>query len=261
MKEKIYQIIFEHDTKAGKLFDVSLLWIILFSVFVVIAESIPYFHQNYFLSFSIIEWMLTILFSIEYLLRIYSSPKPLQYIFSFWGIIDLLSIFPTYLEFFASGYHYLISVRVFRLLRIFRILRLAHLNKEAQLLVVALKESRYKITVFFLSVLAIVVFMGTLMYVLEGEKSGFNSIPQGIYWAIVTITTVGFGDIVPQTIFGKILASFAMILGYVIIAIPTGIITVEISRSKKIRKKCPICEKENPTTSNYCNNCGDKFKD
>lgn len=256
MKEKIYQIIFEHDTKAGKLFDVALLWLILLSVVVVIVESIPYFHNNFFTGFYVIELILTILFSIEYLLRIYSSPKPLQYIFSFWGLIDLLSIFPTYFELFASGYHSLLSVRIFRLLRVFRVLRLVRFNREAQVLVNALKDSMFKIGVFLLAVVAIVVMLGTLMYVIEGEESGFTSIPQGIYWAIVTITTVGFGDIVPQTVLGKILASFAMILGYAIIAIPTGIVTVEMAKSRGDTKKCKSCKKENPETANFCSNCG-----
>lgn len=256
MKEKLYQIIFEHDTKKGKQFDVALLWLILFSVVIVIIESIPYFHNNFFTGFYVIEWFLTIVFSIEYILRIYCSPKPLKYIFSFWGLIDLLSIFPTYFELFATGYHYLLSVRIFRLLRVFRVLRLVQFNKEAQMLVKALKDSMYKIGVFLLAVVAIVVMLGTLMYVIEEDESGFTSIPQGIYWAIVTITTVGFGDIVPQTILGKILASFAMILGYAIIAIPTGIVTVEMTRNRENTKKCTNCEKENPETANFCSNCG-----
>lgn len=256
MKEKLYQIIFEHDTKAGKQFDVALLWLILFSVIVVIVESIPYFHTNFLTTFTTIEWVLTFIFSIEYILRIYCSPKPLQYIFSFWGFIDLLSIFPTYLEFFATGYHYLLSVRIFRLLRVFRVLRLVRFNKEAQMMVMALKNSLYKISVFLLVVVALVVLLGTLMYVLEGDGGGFTSIPQGIYWAIVTITTVGFGDIVPQTVLGKILASFVMILGYAIIAIPTGIVTVEMVKSKDLTKKCNDCENQNHETDKYCSNCG-----
>lgn len=260
MKKKLYKIIFEHDTRAGKLFDVVLLWLILISVIVVIIESIPAFHAKYFSVFYSIEWIFTALFTIEYLLRIYSSPKPLKYILSFWGILDLLSFLPTYLDLFATGYHYLLIVRIFRLLRVFRILRLARFNREAGMLIEAIKRSYYKLGLFIMVVIAIVTLLGTLMYVIEGGKNGFTSIPQGIYWAIVTVTTVGFGDIVPQTIVGKILSSIAMLLGYAIIAVPTGIVTVELSKSKFENPSCTECGSENPENALYCNHCGNKLK-
>jgi voltage-gated potassium channel len=259
MRKQLYHIIFEHDTKAGKFFDVVLLWLILLSVVVVMAESIPEINARFFPLFYSIEWVFTILFSIEYFLRIWSSPKPLKYIFSFWGFIDLLAILPTYIDLIFAGYHYLQTVRIFRLLRIFRILKLVRFNKEAQILLKALKASSYKISIFLMTVVSIVTLLGTLMYVIEGSESGFTSIPQSIYWAIVTITTVGFGDIVPQTTLGKILSSISMIIGYAIIAVPTGIITVELSKSIRGNKECNHCGNENPEDASFCNQCGRKM--
>jgi voltage-gated potassium channel len=259
MKKQIYEIIFHHNTKAGKLFDVVLLWSILLSVFVVIIESIPEIHQNYYIWFYAIEWTLTILFTIEYILRIYSSPNPIKYIFSFWGIIDLLSIIPTYANLFLSGTFYLSIIRMFRLLRVFRISKLARFNKEAIFLLNALKSSSYKISVFLMAVITIVTILGTVMYVIEGPENGFTSIPLSIYWAIVTITTVGFGDLVPQTALGKMLASFTMIIGYSIIAVPTGIITFEIAKGNKNRK-CGNCKQDCDIDANYCSNCGTELK-
>lgn len=259
MRKLLYKVIFEHDTRAGRIFDLVLLWLILFSVTVVIIESIPKIHEAYFHTFYTLEWVLTILFSIEYLLRIWTSPKPLKYIFSFWGLIDFLSIMPTYIGIFVSGYHYLLTIRIFRLLRVFRILKLARFNREAQLLFRSLQASSYKIGIFLLAVISIVTLLGTLMYVIEGSKSGFTSIPQSIYWAIVTVTTVGFGDIVPQTVLGKFISSVAMILGYSIIAVPTGIITVALSAKKASVKSCEICGNKNPEDSLYCNRCGNRL--
>ncbi len=258
-KKRLHNILFRQDSKAGKLFDVILLWVILCSVIVVIVESIPKIHTSYFEVFYLIEWGFTILFSIEYLIRIWSSPKPLKYIFSFWGLVDLLSILPTYLGIFISGYHYFLTIRVFRLLRVFRILKLARFNKEAQFLFNALKASSYKISIFFITVISLVTLLGTLMYVVEGGKNGFTSIPQSIYWAIVTVTTVGFGDIVPQTVLGKMLSSVSMIVGYSIIAVPTGIITVELSRNKSNNRQCQDCGNENPKDARYCNQCGNEL--
>lgn len=256
MRAKLYKIIFENDTKAGRKFDVTLLWIILFSAAVVIFESVPDIHKRLFSLFYSVEWILTILFTIEYLLRIWSSPKPFKYIFSYWGLIDLLSIMPTYLDLFTSGYHYLLTVRILRLLRVFRILRLAQFNKEAQLLATAMKASAYRIGVFLVAVISIVVLIGTLMYVVEGSENGFTSIPQSMYWAIVTVTTVGFGDIVPHTVLGKLLSSIAMLTGYAIIAVPTGIITAELSKTKTGRRTCSHCGKENEEKAQFCNQCG-----
>jgi voltage-gated potassium channel len=253
-----FRIIFHHDTVAGKRFDVILLWLILLSVVVVIAESIPQFQNQFSAVFSSIEWVLTLLFSIEYVVRVLTHPKPLRYMFSFWGIIDVLAILPTYLDLFFSGSHYLLTVRIFRLLRVFRIMRLVHFSSEARLLAHSLRQSGYKIGVFLMAVLAIVTMLGTMMYVVEGAENGFTSIPESIYWAIVTVTTVGFGDIVPQTVLGKILSSLAMIMGYAIIAVPTGIITVEMARQTRATQTCPQCAHQVAEAANYCENCGTK---
>lgn len=255
-REKLYHIVFGTDTKAGKRFDVVLLWLILFSALVVIIESVPEYGIGYRDTFVTLEWFFTIIFTLEYLLRLYISPKPLRYIFSIWGLIDLLSILPTYMSLFFAGYHYLLIVRIFRLLRVFRVLKLVRFNTEARALLKALKASSYKISIFLLTVITIVTLMGTIMYVVEGEKKGFSSIPQSIYWAIVTVTTVGYGDMVPQTVLGKFISSVAMILGYAIIAVPTGIVTVEIAKSSSNDKQCPKCSHNNEHEANYCSNCG-----
>ena len=258
MRREAYHIVFESDTKGGRLFDIILLWLILLSVGVVIVESIPSYQARFFSLFYFIEWIFTVLFSIEYLLRVWSSPKPWRYIFSFWGLVDILSILPTYMDLFYPGYHYLLTVRIFRLLRVFRILKLVRFNREARILLEAMRGSSYKIGVFLLAVISIVTILGTLMYVIEGGESGFTSIPQSIYWAIVTVTTVGFGDIVPLTTLGKLLSSVAMIIGYSIIAVPTGIITVELSKGRVTNRKCNNCGHENPEDAQYCNQCGEK---
>lgn len=260
IKQRLYNVVFESDTEAGKRFDVFLLWIILLSVLVVMLDSVPEIGTRYAAVFFATEWALTIIFSIEYFLRIWISPKRLKYLLSFWGFIDLLSILPTYLSLILSGAQYLLVVRVFRLLRIFRILKLARFNTEAQILIEALKSSAYKLSIFFMAVLSIVTFMGTIIYVVEGGKEGFSSIPKSIYWAVVTVTTVGYGDIVPQTVLGKFIASLAMITGYVFIAVPTGIVTLEISRSSQNNKKCANCDSINQIAANFCNRCGKPIK-
>ncbi len=256
IRQKLHQIVFGTDTKAGKRFDVVLLWVILFSVLVVIIESVPTVGKVYPLTFKYTEWVLTAIFTLEFLLRLWISPKPLKYVFSFWGIIDFLSILPTYLSFFLTGYHYLLIVRIFRLLRVFRIFKLARFNKESIALILALKASLYKVSIFFVALLAIVTFMGTFMYVIEGEDGGFSSIPQSIYWAIVTVTTVGYGDAVPHSVLGKIFSSFAMIVGYAIIAVPTGIVTAEIARQRPEQQACKTCRTDNGLDANYCKKCG-----
>ena len=259
-RQHLFTIVFESDTKAGKRFDVLLLWSILFSILVAVLDSVPQLSEDFKREFYIIEWVFTVLFSIEYLLRIYISPRPLRYIFSFWGLVDLLAILPGYISLFFFGYHYLLVVRIVRLLRVFRILKLVRFNREAATLARALKASAYKIGIFLSTVLIIVVLLGTVMYVVEGGENGFTSIPQSIYWAIITVTTVGYGDIVPHTVLGKFISSFAMIIGYAILAVPTGIITVELSKSSDTKVICPKCGFYNDITFNYCANCGTLLK-
>lgn len=261
IRQKLYTIIFESDTRAGRFFDIILLWAILISVFITMLDSVPKLHQNFLQEFAGAEWFFTILFTVEYLVRIAVSPKPRRYIFSFWGFIDLMAIVPTYISLMVYGYQYLLVVRIVRMLRVFRILKMVRFNREATTLLRALRASSYKIGIFFMSVIAIVVVLGTLMYVVEGAENGFTSIFQSIYWAIITITTVGYGDIVPQTVAGKIISSLSMIIGYAIIAVPTGIVTVEMSRSEKYRSACPQCGFQNPEHANYCTHCGQKQKE
>jgi len=258
-RQKIYTIIFESDTKAGRLFDIILLWAILISVFITMLDSVPKLHLNLLKEFAGVEWFFTLLFTVEYLVRIIVSPKPKKYIFSFWGFIDLMAIVPTYISLLVYGYQYLLVVRIVRMLRVFRILKMVRFNREATTLLRALRASSYKIGIFFMTVIAIVIVLGALMYVVEGPENGFTSIFQSIYWAIITITTVGYGDIVPQTVAGKMISSLSMIIGYAIIAVPTGIVTVEMSRSEKFRIACPQCGFQNSESANFCTNCGSKM--
>lgn len=261
LREKLYVIVFGTTTKQGKQFDIVLLWLILSSIVVVMVESVPEIANAHIKAFLFFEWVVTILFSIEYLLRIWISPKPFKYMISFWGVIDFLSILPTYLSVFFIGYHYLIIIRIFRLLRVFRILKLARFNSEAGILIGALKNSTHKIGIFLLSVISIVIFLGTIMYVIEGGEKGFTSIPQSIYWAIVTVTTVGYGDMIPHTVLGKFVSSIAMIIGYGIIAVPTGIVTAEMIKSAPKKNYCSKCNCANDLEANYCSGCGNLLKD
>ncbi len=263
LRKKIYTIIFEADTKYGKLFDIVLLWFILLSVLIVCLESIQSLNQNFKSLFITIEWILTGFFTIEYFLRIISTDKPKKYIFSFFGLIDLLAILPAFIGLFITGAHSLVVIRLFRILRIFRLLKLSRYIGEAEVLKAAIVSSKQKITIFLLVVLIIVVFMGSVMYLIEGRDSGFTSIPHSMYWAIVTMTTVGYGDLAPQTDLGKFLAAILMIMGYAIIAVPTGIITAELTSAKnqKIGKKCPDCKK--PITNDdfkFCPQCAASLK-
>lgn len=259
MKHKLYSIIFEAETPAGRAFDILLLIIIVASVVVVSLESVVSLRRDHLYLFQALEWTFTILFTIEYFLRIYSSQKPLKYVFSFFGIIDFLAIIPTYLSLFVVGSQYLLVIRVFRLLRIARIFRLTRFVNEGKVLSKALSASLTKITVFLGVVVMMVIVVGTLMYVIEGRQSGYTSIPISIYWAIVTLTTVGFGDITPVTPLGQLLASCLMIMGYGIIAVPTGIVSVELSRADKLdatSRVCPNCHKEGHSSdAKYCDNC------
>lgn len=262
MKKKLYKIIFGTTEQNGKSFDVVLLILILLSVFIVMFESVPEWSERFKLELFYLEWFFTIVFTIEYILRIWVSPKPLKYITSWWGIIDLISIIPTFISPFISGTSSLRVVRAARLLRIFRILKLSRFTAESQALAHSLKASYYKITIFLFFVIMMMVMAGTLMYVIEGGDNGFTSIPASIYWAIVTTTTVGYGDVVPSTDFGKMISSMMMILGYAIIAVPTGIISVEMSQYKDDGEKdnlCDNCEADNPFGSIYCNQCGNEM--
>lgn len=258
LKTKLYDIIFKSDTPPGKNFDLALLVLIAVSVVIVLLDSVPALNALYGSYFWYAEVILTILFTAEYVLRIYISPSRKSYIFSFWGIIDLLAVLPTYISLAFIGYQYLIVIRIFRLLRVFRILRMARFNRGAALITDALKASAYKISVFLMTVFLLTILLGTMMYVIEGGKEGFTSIPQSIYWSIVTITTVGYGDVVPLTVLGKVLSSFIMLLGYAIIAVPTGIVTVELGRASRYQT-CDTCHSQNSVDANYCNKCGSQL--
>ena len=262
-RSKLHDIIYEADTKNGKVFDMIIIWAILFSILLVMLESINELDAKYHTFFNISEWVITILFTIEYILRIISVKRPKSYIFSFYGIIDLLSTIPKYLSLFIGGAHALVALRALRLLRIFRILKLVRFVGATENLGRALKASRFKILVFISAVLIICVIIGTIMYLIEGNDSGFTSIPKAIYWAIVTLTTVGYGDIAPQTPFGQLLASLVMILGYGIIAIPTGIISAEMTKDKindinMNTNSCPNCAEGNHSDgAKFCFKCGE----
>ncbi|TDV67942.1 ion transporter [Pseudomonas sp. LP_7_YM] len=259
-REQLRIIIFQSDTKPGRRFDKILLVIILCSLLVAIIDSIEPVHRQYADLFAWIEWGLTFIFAVEYILRLYCSPKPLKYAFSFYGLIDLLAIVPGILAIYYSDAQYLLIVRVVRMLRIFRVLKLSPYLKQANYLLAALQGSKQKIIVFLVTVSTLVTVFGTLMYVVEGPQHGFTSIPKGIYWAVVTLTTVGFGDIVPKTPLGQILSSLVMITGYSIIAVPTGIFTAELAnamRGDQLQHDCPICAKNSHEHSAaFCSRCG-----
>ncbi|MCD6585311.1 MAG: ion transporter [Desulfobacteraceae bacterium] len=262
-RSHLYEIIFGTVTPAGKAFDVALIWSIIFSVAIVIIESVHSIRDAYGGILYGIEWFFTILFTIEYILRLISVKRPVNYATSFFGIVDLLAIFPTYLSIFVPGSQSLLTIRALRLLRIFRVFKLTHFTREARTIMAALRASGRKIGVFISAVLAIVVITGSVMYVIEGEKNGFVDIPTSIYWAIVTLTTVGYGDISPHTPMGKTLASFLMIIGYGIIAVPTGIVTVELSQATKKTpniRKCPACStSDHASDAKFCRECGKKL--
>ena len=257
-KKRLHQIIFETDTKAGKYFDIALLWLIVTSVVVVMLESVSSIKMEFQQSLFVIEWVFIGIFTLEYILRLYLSEKSWKYALSFFGLVDLLSILPSFLSFFIVGTQSLMIIRIFRLLRVFRVLKLAHFLKQSTALMNALKSSKQKITVFIFAVLSLTILMGTFMYLIEGGENGFTSIPRSVYWAIVTLTTVGYGDIAPQTVGGQAFAAVIMILGYGIIAVPTGIVGAEISKEgHKNHQSCENCGfNSHEYDAKFCKQCG-----
>lgn len=262
LKRNIYKIIFEADTPPGKLFDILLIWSILISVALVIVESVHEYNAKYQIIFTAGEWLFTIIFTLEYILRIYVIRRKKAYIFSLFGIVDLLAVLPTYLSLVFPGTQYMMVIRIIRLMRVFRIFKLTGFIAEANVLTQALRASSRKIMVFLSSIAVLVVVIGAAMYVIEGPKYGFKDIPTSIYWAVVTLTTVGYGDISPQTTVGQFFASIVMVLGYSIIAVPTGIMTAELSnfhkkKSKPTTQVCHECLKEgHDDDASYCKYCG-----
>jgi len=259
-KLKTYEVIFESDSFAGKLFDIALIVLIISSVVVIILESVQELRDQFASILYPLEWFFTIVFTIEYLLRLWTVPNKRKYVLSFFGIIDLLAVLPSYIALISTGASSLMVIRSFRLLRIFRILKLSRYIGEGQNLATALIASRFKIIIFLLTVLTTVVIMGTIMYLVEGPEHGFTSIPRSIYWSIVTMTTVGYGDIAPQTDLGQFLASILMILGYGVIAVPTGIVSSEMinlkSREHISNQRCPNCLKEgHDADALFCKYC------
>ncbi len=262
IKEELYEIIFEADTKKGKLFDIVLLFVIVASIILVMLESIKSINQSYHGLLKTLEWIITVIFTAEYITRIAIVKKPFKYIFSFYGVIDFLAVIPTYLGLFLVGGHSLVVIRAIRLLRIFRILKLSRYSSASRMLIKALWDSRTKIFVFLFFVVTITLIVGTIMYLVEGEENGFTSIPRSIYWAIVTLTTVGYGDISPGTPLGQFLASMVMIMGYAIIAVPTGIITAEIIHPsvKSNTQVCPHClHDKHDDDAKFCKKCGEEI--
>ena len=267
LRKRLHLIIFGTDTPAGKLFDVVLIYGILVSVAAVMLDSVEAVNQRYGVYLFYLEWAFTPLFTLEYAVRVYVSPRPLRYVFSFYGLVDLLSIVPTYLAVFFADANYLLMIRMLRVLRVFRVMKLVRYSQEATFLLRALHSARRKITVFFLGVLVMSTVFGCFMFVVEGPENGFTSIPKSIYWTIVTITTVGYGDITPKTAWGQIISTMSMLTGYSIIAIPTGIVSVEFfneatreQRGDYRVKACSRCGGQGHyENAVYCQFCGHTF--
>ncbi len=263
-RRRTHEIIFEADTPAGKAFDIVLIVAILLSVLVIMLDTVGRFHERFGLGFYILEWFFTVLFTVEYVLRLMSVRRPLRYAFSFFGLVDLLSILPTYIGLFIPGAHELMVIRMLRLLRIFRVFKLVRFLGEADALKEAIVSARHKIAVFLTTVLIIVTIMGALMHVVESQYGNdqFSSLPESMYWAIVTMTTVGYGDITPDTAVGKFLSATMMIIGYSLIIIPTGIISAEMAASHKRRSEistqhCPHCSRDgHDRDARFCKYCG-----
>ncbi|HZI10229.1 MAG TPA: ion transporter [Myxococcus sp.] len=259
-RARLHTIIFESDTPAGKAFDVALLWAIVFSVITVMLESVASLREQYGPWLRATEWFFTGLFTVEYVLRLIAVRRPFAYAGSFFGGVDVMALLPTYLSLVFPGAQSLLVVRVLRLLRVFRVLKLAHLLGQAEVLMTALRASRPKIIVFLGAVLTVIVIAGSVMYLVEGPANGYDSIPRGMYWAVVTMTTVGFGDITPKTVLGQFLASVLMVMGYGILAVPTGIVSVELAaatRGPVHTQACPGCGTQgHDLDARYCKHCG-----
>jgi len=264
VKERLYEIIFGADTREGKTFDILLITVIVISIIAVILDSVPEINASMHDTFMTIEWVITVFFTIEYLLRIFIVRKPFRYIFSFYGIIDLLATLPTYIGLIASGGSSLLIIRALRLLRIFRVFKLSRYTVAGSIISRSLAASKAKIGVFLVAVSTIIIIIGTLMYLIEGSENGFTSIPRGIYWTVVTITTVGYGDIAPVTGLGQFIASLTMLTGYAIIAVPTGIVSAEMNYQQRLMRKgetdtrtCSEClSKGHEENASYCKFCG-----
>ncbi len=260
-RDTLYRIIFEADTPLGKAFDIVLVISIILSVLVVMLDSVASIHQQWSGTFFYLEWLFTLIFTVEYIARLISVSKPTGYMFSFMGVVDLLSTLPSYIGLFMSAPAYAMSLRLLRLLRIFRVLKLGYYLEESAVMAQALAASKRKLLVFLFAILLLVMILGTLMFAVEGPENGYTSIPESIYWAIVTLTTVGYGDIAPRTPMGQAIASMVMIMGYAIIAVPTGIVTVELARSQakqNIVIACPRCMLEgHAQDARYCRRCGE----
>jgi voltage-gated potassium channel len=263
LKQRLHEVIFEADTAAGKTFDVALLILIVLSVGAVLAESMTELRDRYGTWLRIVEWSFTILFTIEYVARLASVRRPTGYAFSFFGVIDLLSILPSYISLFVPGAQPLAVIRAFRLLRVFRVFKVVRYIHEVGALVAAVRATRAKIVVFLFTVLTMVIIMGSVMYVIEGAENGFTSIPRAMYWAIVTITTVGYGDIAPRTVWGQAVAAVAMVMGYSLIIIPTGIFSMELARAslgQVTTQNCPECVREgHDADAVHCKFCGTRL--
>jgi|TARA_B110000285_G_scaffold218375_1_gene267746 voltage-gated potassium channel len=268
-QKKIYEVIFGYESKAGRWFDILLMLLIIISVSAVLLDSIASVHAHYGELLYQFELIFTLLFTVEYVLRLYSTPDKRAYILSFYGVVDLLSILPTYIALFYPSAVYLIVIRIMRVLRVFRILKLIRYMGEANMLYAALLQARRKIFVFLFSVVTLIIIFGTLMFIIEGGENGFDSIPESIYWAIVTITTVGYGDVAPQTPLGQFIAAIAMICGYAIIAVPTGIIGAELMQQVQDREKtpkkhsseCSSCKAtEHDLDARHCKYCGNQIQ-
>ncbi len=259
-RARLYQIIFGHETPAGKTFDVTLIVLIVLSVLAVMVDSVISLRRDYGQVLYALEWVFTLVFTVEYGLRLLSAPRPFTYARSFFGLVDLASILPTYLSLILPGTQYFLVIRLLRVLRVFRVLKLAEYIGEADVLLVAIRNARRKLSIFIATVVILAVILGAAMYLVEGRTHGFTSIPLSIYWTIVTITTVGYGDIAPETPLGQTLASLIMLLGYAIVAVPTGIVTVELARRSRERRTCPGCRTaDHDDNAVFCKVCGSRL--